>query len=226
MHIHPAVGSMALVAGLGLGGVSQMSAAEMGTVTGTIRVERAKVLTEGPKSYRDVIVSLDPLAEKTFPPPVREVEMDQRGLLFIPHVMAAQIGQPVTFLNSDNDRHNVYFLFEKTGETLDIGTWGPGQKVTHKFTEAGEVITLCQLHLEMAAYILVFDHPYHTVGEIKRETQTATYRLGEVPAGQYRLRVWHKKLLLKGKPATVTVKPGQSVTADAVITKRQYAKRK
>jgi len=210
-----------IACGSGLPGIAQT-----GSVVGRVRVEQARVVTTGPKSNKDVVVSLEPLVKTNYPPPAERIEMDQRGLVFVPHVMTVQVGREVAFLNSDNDRHNVYFLFEKTGKTLDIGTWGPGQTVTHKFTEPGEVITLCQLHLEMAAYILVFDHPFHTTAEIQQATQEASFRLDQVPPGDYRLHVWHKKLLLKGGPIPVSVKAGETVSKDVVITTRRYAKSK
>lgn len=209
---------------LALIGLVLPASAQTGSVVGQVRVEQARVVTTGPKSTKDVVVYLEPLAKQSYSVPAARIEMDQRGLVFIPHVMTVQVGREVAFLNNDNDRHNVYFLFEKTGKTLDIGTWGTGQTVTHKFAEPGEVIVLCQLHLEMAAYILVFDHPFHTVAEIQQETQTGSYCLDNVPPGDYLLKAWHKKLLLKGKPVTVSVKPGESVPMDLVITKKEYAK--
>lgn len=195
-----------------------------GSVTGTVTVERARILSEGPKSEKDVVVFLEPRARGTFPASSRHAEMDQKGLVFIPHVMAVQKGTPVDFLNSDNDRHNVYFLFEKTGETLDIGTWGPGQTVSHTFEDAGVVITLCQLHLEMAAYILVFEHPFYRVAELDSQTQSATFEFDRVPAGRYLLKVWHKKLKQKGKPVEITIGDESEIQADLTITKSRYAK--
>lgn len=200
--------------------------AQTGSVAGKVRVEQTRVVTTGPKSNKDVVVYLEPVEKKAYPVPPERVEMDQRGLVFLPHVMTVMVGREVAFLNSDSDRHNVYFLFERTGKTLDIGTWGPGQTVTHRFTEPGEVVTLCQLHLEMAAYILVFDHPFHTTAEIERESQTASYRFEAVPAGDYLLKAWHKKLVLKGEPVRVSVHPGEAVARDLAITKREYAKPK
>lgn len=193
-----------------------------GTVMGTIKLERARVVTEGAKSFRDVVISLEPVEKQAFTAPSKHIEMDQKGLVFIPHVMAVQMGTPVDFLNSDNDRHNVYFLFESTGETLDIGTWGPGQTVTHTFTETGEVITLCQLHLEMAAYILIFDHPYFTIAEIDSDSQTASFQIDGVPPGDYVLKAWHKKLKMKGESRPISV-GSDPLTADLVITKKKYA---
>ncbi len=195
-----------------------------GVVSGTVSVQKAKILTSGPKSQKDVIVFLEPQTAGMYPPPAGHVEMDQKGLVFMPHVMAVQKGTPVDFLNSDNDRHNVFFLFENTGATLDIGTWGPGETVTHTFEETGPLVALCQLHLEMAAHILVFDHPFYQVAELNAQTQSTGFKITDVPAGRYLVNVWHKKLKKKGKPEEIVVEKGKDVQVDIIITKSKYAK--
>jgi hypothetical protein len=150
--------------------------------------------------------------------------MDQRGLVFLPHVLPVQRGTTVTFLNNDNDQHNVYFLFDETGETLDIGTWGPGVSVDHRFDETGEVIVLCKLHLEMAAYILVVDGPWLTKAELDDSGSSADFTLEGVPPGDYELRAWHKKLKQKGGTTRITVPEGGTSGVQVVITKAKYAK--
>jgi len=208
--------------GLTVPGLAQE--AGTGVVSGVIRVEKARVKTGGAKSFKDVIVYLKPMAPKVYPPPAEHAVMDQKGLVFIPHVMAVQKGTTVDFLNSDHDRHNVYFLHDDTGETLDIGTWGPGQAVSHTFEKTGLVITLCQLHLEMAAYILVLEYPLFTVSEIDAETRSASYEIRGVPAGKYMLGAWHKKLKMKGGAVEVAVAAGETTAADIIITRAKYAK--
>jgi plastocyanin len=200
------------------------SCPECGTVAGTIKVWRTKVKTEGPKSDKEVVVFLEPVASESFSPVDKTAVMDQLGLIFIPHVLPMQKGTTVEFKNSDNDKHNVYFLYDKTGETLDIGTKAPGVSVLHKFEGTGVVITLCKLHLEMAAYIVVLDNPYFTMAEIDEKTQKASYELKNVPPGEYVLKAWHKKLKMKGKLGRVTVESVNTMTFDIVITKSKYAK--
>ena len=139
--------------------------------------------------------------------------------------MAVQQGTTVDFLNSDNDRHNVYFLYDKTGDTLDIGTWGPGEKVSHIFKESGLVIVLCQLHLEMAAHILVLESPFFTVAEIDAKTQQAKYEIREVPAGEYMIKAWHKKLRMKTGAVWVTVAADETTMVDFTITKKKYVQK-
>ncbi len=149
--------------------------------------------------------------------------MDQRGLVFIPHVLAVQRGTTVTFLNNDNDEHNVYFLDDRTGETLDIGTWGQGVAVDHTFAEAGTVITLCKLHLEMAAYIVVVKSPWFSRITLDPTSRRGAFAIEDVPPGEYELSVWHKKLKQKGGTTRVNVSRGAAVDVDAVITKAKYA---
>ena len=209
---------MAAVWGLPAGN-GPAQAADIGTVAGVIDVHKARVKTRGAKSFKDVVVYLEPTAPGVYPPPAEHAVMDQRGLVFIPHVMAVQQGTTVDFLNSDHDRHNVYFLYDKTGDTLDIGTWGPGETVSHTFKETGLVIILCQLHLEMAAHILVLEHPFFTVAEIDGQTQRATYEIRDVPVGNYVLKAWHKKLKMKRGEARVAVVAGETATVDFVITR-------
>lgn len=200
------------------------SPAAAGTVAGTVTVDRVPLRMDGPKHDRDVILYLEPLSGPA-PSPVStpagaEATMDQRGLVFIPHAMAVQRGTTVTFLNNDNDQHNVYFLFDETGETLDIGTWGPGVSVDHRFTEEGEVIVLCKLHLEMAAYILVVDGPLFVQVELEGSGPSAAFEIPDASAGEYRLRAWHKKLKQRGGPAAVTVTDDGRSELEVVLAKR------
>ena len=195
-----------------------------GTVSGTIRVWKTKVRSKGLKHGRSVVVYLENADQQTYPPVEETVIMDQKGLVFIPHVLAIQKGTTVTFLNSDNDKHNVYFLWDKSGETLDIGTWGPGQSVSHQFKNSGVVITLCKLHMEMAAYIVVLENPYFCEAIMEPGAEQVSYSIEEVPPGRYILNAWHKKLKMKGGSLEINVESGKTTPHDLVITKKKYAK--
>jgi len=194
-----------------------------GTVAGSVSLWQAAMRAEGPKHDRHVVVYLEGAGTKGFPPSEGRAVMDQKGLVFLPHVLAVQKGTTVTFLNSDPDPHNVYFLDDRTGDALDIGTWGPGVSVDHRFEEPGMVITLCKLHLEMAAYVVVIEGPWFTTVELDPASTTATFEIVGVPAGEYRLTAWHKKLRQKGGPATVVVRGGEKTETEVLITKAKYA---
>ena len=203
-----------------------------GTITGTVKLFKAIAKTKGPKSSKDVVVYLEKVAANNFPAPVRPALVDQKGLVFIPHVLVVQKGTPIEFRNSDNDKHNVYFLYEqvsgktKKTKTMDLGTWMPGQKRSHTFKKSKEVITLCKLHLEMAAYVVVLDNPFFTMASFDAKTRQASFIIKNIPPGKYVLKTWHKKLKLKGGSQAVTVEAGKATNVELTITKAKYAKKK
>ena len=73
----------------------------------------------------------------------------------------------------------------------------------------------------MAAHILVLETPFFSVAEIDAETQRATYEIRDVPAGNYVLKAWHKKLKMKSGAVGVTVVAGETATVDFAIMRRK-----
>ncbi|HSL17247.1 MAG TPA: plastocyanin/azurin family copper-binding protein [Methylomirabilota bacterium] len=214
----------AIVLAAGLAAPAGADCPGCGTVTGSISVEMASVRPDGPKHDRDVVVMLEPVGAAAPPAASGHAAMDQTGLVFVPHVLAVERGTTVTFLNNDQEQHNVYFLDDRTGDTLDIGTWGPGVSVEHTFDRPGVMITLCKLHLEMAAYVVVCPSPWFHSVQLDPATSTASYEIADVPAGRYELAVWHKKLKQQGGAVRIVVTPAAATEVDIVITKAKFAR--
>ena len=101
------------------------------------------------------VVYVDAIAGKTFPAPKEHPVMDQKGLVFAPHIMAVLQGTTVDFLNSDSVNHNVFWTAiggdKKAGHNL--GTWPKGEKRPYTFDKAGVVPVLCNVHPDMAGYV-------------------------------------------------------------------------
>ena len=55
------------------------------------------------------VVYVDTIAGKTFPAPSEHPVIDQKGLLFQPHINVVLVGTTVDFLNSDKVAHNVFW---------------------------------------------------------------------------------------------------------------------
>ncbi len=191
---------------LGLVFITPLAPAEtnqLHAVSGSIHIQGTKVTTEGPKSRKEVVVYLEKVGEQAYPsPPTESAILDQKALVFIPHVMAIQKGTTVEFLNSDTTEHNVFCADEacilvrdvnaKKPTYLDLGNFAGGERASHTFDLAGEAVMLCKLHPEMAAYIIVLETPYFTIAKIEEATQTATFSIEGVPAGKYVVRTWNK----------------------------------
>ena len=112
-------------------------ASELGSVTGT-------VTAKGLRTSADIVVSLQAPGLK-LTPPAKPVEIDQKGMLFIPHVLPVVTGTTVTFLNSDPVGHNV---FSPEGK-YNLGTWPQGDKKSKTFDKPGVYTQLCRVHTEM-----------------------------------------------------------------------------
>jgi plastocyanin len=130
----------------------------------------------------------------------KQATMDQRGLLFQPHVLVVQVGTTVEFLNSDKVQHNVFWPSisgdKKKGHNM--GTWPQGEKRPFKFTDPGVVTLLCNVHPEMAGYIIVSPTPYFA-----QAGADGAYTLANVPDGDYTITAWHEGKKILSKKITV-----------------------
>ena len=159
------------------------------------------------------VVYVEAIAGKTFPPPAKHAEEDQKGLVFVPHVLAVQQGTTVDFLNSDNVQHNIFWPMVGGDKKLgyNLGTWGIGGKRSFTFDTPGVVPLLCNVHPEMQGYIIVSPTPYFAVTDAN-----GNYSIKDVPNGSYTLTVWHEGASSTSQPVQVT---GSSVKVDFVVHK-------
>ena len=111
--------------------------------------------------------------------------MDQRNLAFVPRVLPVVRGTVVEFTNSDDVPPQRLQSVDGGRTSFDLGTYGRGATRTVTMREPGDLRVLCNIHMEMEARILVLRDPYFaTVGADGR------YRIADVPAGSYRLKIW------------------------------------
>jgi len=146
------------------------------------------------------VIYVDTIAGKTFPAPKEHPVMDQKGLLFDPHIMVVQQGTAVDFLNSDNVQHNVFWQSVGTDKKAghNLGTWPKGEKRSFTFDKAGVVPLLCNVHPEMAGYLIVSPTPYFAESD-----ESGNYKIKDVPDGSYTVVVWHEGAKNQSKPVTV-----------------------
>ncbi len=182
----------------------------------TIRVSYAQggevfgaVSTPLPKFKKDCVVYIENVPGNW--PPTAGAQMNQKGLVFIPHVLPVVANTTVEFLNHDNVLHNV-FTPDKIAEKFNLGTWPPGEVKTYTFQQLGAAVLLCNVHAEMEGYVVVVQNPFFSVTD-----ENGAYSIKNVPAGSYNLHVWNKKY--KGKPTPVSVKDGHSVQVDIELKK-------
>lgn len=158
------------------------------------------------------VVYVDAIAGKTFPAPDKHVTIDQKGLVFQPHIAVVQQGTTVDFLNSDAVAHNVFWPNVSGNKKLghNLGTWPKGEKKSFKFDQPGVVPLLCNVHPEMSGYLVVSPTPYYA------ETDASgNYKIANVPDGNYKVTAWHEG----SKPSTKDVAVKGDTKADLTVSK-------
>jgi plastocyanin len=135
------------------------------------------------------VVYVDQIAGKTFPAPAKSFLMDQKGLLFQPHILVVPVGSTVDFQNSDTVQHNVFWPSISGNKKLthNLGTWPKGEKKSFKFDTPGVVPLLCNVHPEMAGYVVVTPTPYAVLTDA-----SGNYKIENVPDGAYSVVAWHE----------------------------------
>jgi len=158
------------------------------------------------------VVYVDTIAGKTFPAPKDHPLIDQKGLMFSPHIVVVQQGTTVDFQNSDNVAHNVFWpnVGGDKKQTKNLGTWPKGEKRSFTFDKTGVVPLLCNVHPDMAGYLVVSPTPYFAETD-----DSGNYKIKDVPDGTYVLVVWHEGAKNQSKPVTVA----GGAKADFTLTK-------
>ena len=146
---------------------------------------------EGKVSSGNSVVYVDSIPGKTFPASTKDPLIDQKRLKFNPAVLVVQQGTTVDFQNDDTVQHNVFWpsISGNKKEGHNLGTWPKGEKRSFKFDEPGVVPLLCNVHPEMAGYIIVSPTPYFAEtdadGNFKIEKDRKSTRLNsshEIPS--------------------------------------------
>jgi plastocyanin len=138
-------------------------------------------------------------AGKTFPVPKTPVTLDQRGCIYVPHVMGIMVGQQYRILNSDGILHNIHTL-PKVNPSFNRAMPGTLKETSTTFAKPEAVFNIkCDVHPWMSAYIAVFTHPFFST--------TATdgkFSITGLDAGTYEITAWHERLGTQSASVTVT----------------------
>lgn len=177
-----------------------VASADNGSVSGT-------VTAKGVRTSANIVLSLQ-APGLTVTPPTKPIEMDQKGMVFLPFVLPVVTGTTVKFLNSDPLPHNV---FSPEGK-YNLGTWPQGETREYTYKKAGVYTQLCRVHTEMVAYVVVVDTPYFAT-----TNGSGQFEIKDVPAGTYTLVGWGERLKKFAQP--VTVESGKATTVNITMAR-------
>jgi plastocyanin len=139
-------------------------------------------------------------------PRTTPVELRNQKCAFVPHVVAASVGQTLEIKNEDPFLHDAHAILGP--ETLFNLAIPKGRTVHHVLEKPGIIHVTCNVrHTWMHAYLFVTDQPY-----VAATDASGRFSLDQVPPGTYRIAMWHE--LLGAREREVTVTAGRTATVD------------
>jgi plastocyanin len=181
-----------------------LSGASNPAMIGTFDV--AGTVHAGGKPKQDAVVWLEPAIGQPAPPVAKKsVVLDQRTSTFYPHVLAVQVGTTVDLPNNDRVFHNVFSFHD--GKKFDLGLYPVGTARRVTFDHRGLSRIFCNIHPNMAAYVLAVESPYFSVSDSQ-----GRFTIASVPPGSYTYHAWRagapnvtgSVVLEAGKPLEIT----------------------
>jgi plastocyanin len=190
MHPHSLLSILALVTSVAL------APAHAAGVTVTVTDKGGQVVT-------GAAVLLEPASGRAGVKPLAPVEVSQTKRQFNPRVTILTVGTAVNFPNFDTVRHHVFS--DSPTKKFDIKLYAGTPAKPVVFDKAGIVDMGCNIHDAMAAWIVVSDTPWYGVSG-----NDGTVAIDNLPAGNYRLRVWHPAMDYNTEMPAVPVTLGAS----------------
>ena len=126
--------------------------------------------------------------------------LDQKKCHFQPHVTVAQAGGDVKILNSDGILHNIH-TYSTANPSINVAQPKFKKEMTQKFAKPEIIKITCDAHNWMLGWLVVSDHPYVAVTDEK-----GTFKLTDVPPGDYKVEIWHETLGTTEKTVKVAAK--------------------
>ena len=134
------------------------------------------------RSAPDTVVWLD---APNAPPQSQSgrVVLDQRNLNFAPRVLVVRVGTAVDFPNNDRVFHNVFSF--RDGKKFDLGTYPVGALRRVTFDRPGLSRIFCNIHPNMAAYVMSVDSPYFA-----QAAADGAFTIAGAPSGTQTYHAW------------------------------------
>jgi plastocyanin len=157
-----------------------------------------EVVVDNQGDMQNVIVFVsDGLGNRAFDPPAQPAVIEQKGCLYLPHVLAVRANQVLQLVNDDSTTHNIHPQPSNNREWNKAEP--PGSKLEESFAREEIAIPVkCNVHPWMKGYIAVFKHPYFAV-----TAKDGSFDLSNLPPGTYTLKAWHEKLGTLAQSVTV-----------------------
>jgi plastocyanin len=145
------------------------------------------------KPVSGAVVFLDSPQAREQVRPLSGIEVAQAERRFVPAVSVVTLGTAVTFPNLDRVRHHVYSFSPVKRFEIKLYVGTPAAPVV--FDQPGIAVLGCNIHDQMAAWIVVVATPW-----FGRSDDAGRWAGASAPPGRYTLRAWHAGMPVGAAP--------------------------
>ena len=163
---------------------------------GTTVADETYVVNPSTHGLQNVVISIEGISRgKNHPPST--VLLENTKCHFQPNTIAAMVGDSYEVKNSDPVLHNTHLKLDNV-TILNVAMPPSGRNIKKPLNQTGLINVRCDAHTFMKGNILVFDHPYFAVTD-----QEGAYKITDIPAGKYKLKIWHDGTLIREKEVLI-----------------------
>jgi Carboxypeptidase regulatory-like domain len=179
--------------------------------------ELVQTVTTGPGNsleYAVVYISAGGQAETT--PPAASVRYDQKGCMYMPHILPMEVNQQLVIYNNDPVAHNIHPLPKANTE------WNKSQPpgtppIETKWTKPEFIPVKCNIHPWMHGYFVVLNTSYYSVSD-----KDGAFSLKGLPPGKYTVTAWQEEYGTQSQEVTVGSGETKSVNFSFKVTPYIY----
>jgi len=123
---------------------------------------------------------------------------DQKGCMYIPHILAVHTNQEFQVLNSDPTLHNVHAMAKVNQE------WNKSQSpgappIVAKYDKQEFIPVQCNVHPWMHGYFVVLSTNHYDVSK-----DVGLFKLPDLPPGKYTITAWQEDYGTQTADVTIT----------------------
>jgi Carboxypeptidase regulatory-like domain len=179
----------------------KMKPIDMGKEPACAKMYNSTQLTQsvvtGPGNALQYVVVYISAGETSSPAPAEPVRFDQKGCMYVPHVLPLQVGQVIEIYTDDPLAHNIHPLPKANTEWNRAQPAG-ARPILTAWDKAEFIEVKCNIHPWMHSYFAVLKTSHYAMTDNK-----GSFSLTGLAPGRYTVTAWHELFGTQNQEVTI-----------------------
>ena len=178
--------------------------------------EMAQNVVTGPGNVLEYVVVYISAGGPPSPTPTQAARYDQKGCMYIPHVLPMQVDQPLQIYTDDPFAHNIHPLPKLNPE------WNKSQPpgappIETKWSKPEFIEVKCNIHPWMHGYFTVLKTSHYAVTD-----NNGSFSLKGLPPDKYTVTSWQEQYGTQSQEVTLAAGETKTITFTYKVTPYLY----